>query len=445
MNENNDEYGIETLSVHAGTAPDPTTGARITPIYQNTSYAFNSAEHAAKVFEREEPGHIYSRISNPTVETLENKLAELEGGVGAICTSSGLAAQQLILFTLLNSGDEFVAAEQLYGGSLGQFKNSFARSFGWKCKFADATDPENFERAITPQTKAIFFESLTNPGGIVVDIEKVARIAERAGVPLIVDNTLATPYLCKPFDYGANIITHSTTKFLGGHGNSLGGAVIDSGSFDWLKYADKFPALAKPEPAYHDQIFAEKYGKMALTIHGHAVGLRDLGCCQQPMNAFATLTGIETLPLRMQRHCENAQKVAEYLNNHPQISWVNYSGLKNSPHNALAQKYTKGTGGAVFTFGVKGGNEAGKKIVENVKLISHLANIGDTRTLIIHPGSTIYAKLTENEKIAAGVNTETIRISIGIESAKDIIADLDQAIARTIAPKHTARQPKPLI
>ncbi len=429
MTEEIDKQGFETISVHAGCHPDPATGARIAPIYQNTSYVFKDSAHAARLFALQETGYIYSRLTNPTVMALEQKLAALEGGVGATCTSSGHAAQMLVFFALLNHGDEFIAARQLYGGSLNQFKNSFSRAFGWKCRFVDASEPENFRTALTPSTRAIFIESLANPGGFVTDIEKIARIAEEAGVPLIVDNTMATPWLCRPFDYGAHIITHSTTKFLSGQGNSVGGAFIDSGKFDWLKYPGKYPALSQPEPGYHGLNFAETFREMALTIHGHAVGLRDLGCCQQPLNAFLTLNGIETLALRMKRHCENAQGVAEFLITHPKVSWVNYAGLSTSPSNSLAQKYTKGKGGAVFTFGLKNGFEAGVKLVENVKLFSHLANIGDTRSLIIHPASTTHSQLNDSEKTAAGAGPEVIRISVGIETLQDIIADLDQALA----------------
>jgi O-acetylhomoserine (thiol)-lyase len=335
----------------------------------------------------------------------------------------------LVFFALLGEGDEFLAAKQLYGGSINQFKNSFSRAFNWNCKFVDATKPEDFREAIGPKTKAIFIESIANPGGIIIDIEKVAKIADEAGIPLIVDNTMASPYLCRPFDYGAHIVTHSTTKFLSGQGNSVGGAFVDSGRFDWMKYPDKYPALNRPEPGYHGMVFAEKFREMALTIHGHAVGLRDLGCCQQPMNAFITINGIETLALRMERHCANAQAVAEYLENHPKILWVNYAGLSSSQFYPQAQKYTGGKGGAVFTFGLKDGFEAGVKLVESVRLFSHLANIGDTRSLIIHPASTTHAQLTDSEKTAAGAGPEVIRISVGIETIDDIIGDLDMALS----------------
>ncbi|NCC22164.1 MAG: O-acetylhomoserine aminocarboxypropyltransferase [Alphaproteobacteria bacterium] len=430
MNDQKKSQGFETLSIHAGCAPDPATGARVTPICQNTSYVFDSAEHAANLFALKETGYIYSRLTNPTVMALEQKIAALEGGAGATCTSSGHAAQMLALFALLNEGDEFIAARQLYGGSINQFKNAFPRACGWKCHFVDATEPEAFRRAITPKTRAIFIESLANPGGIVTDIRAIANVANEAGVPLIVDNTMATPYLCRPFEHGAHIVTYSTTKFLSGHGNSLGGALVDSGSFNWLGHADKYPALAQPEPGYHGLNFAETFGPMALTFHGHAVGLRDLGCCQQPMNAFLTLTGMETLALRMERHCRNAQAVAEFLETHSKVKWVQYAGLKESRFRSLAQTYLRdGMAGSVFTFGLKGGFEAGVQLVESVKLISHLANIGDTRSLVIHPASTTHAQLTDEQRESAGAGPDVIRISVGLETVADIIADLDQALS----------------
>jgi O-acetylhomoserine (thiol)-lyase len=421
--------GIETISIHAGNHPDPATGSRIKPVYQSTSYVFDSAEHAAKLFALEQEGYIYSRIANPTITALEEKLSALEDGNGATCTSSGHAAQLLLFSALLATGGEFIAAAQLYGGSLNQFKNCFSRGFGWKCTFVDALEPDNFHRALNGNTKAIFIESLANPGGIVIDIESIAGIAEEAGIPLIVDNTLATPCLCRPFDYGAHIITHSTTKFLGGHGNSMGGAVIDSGKFDWIRHKNKFPALTQPDPSYHGLNFAEKFGETALTKYLHSVGLRDLGCCQQPMNAFLTLTGIETLPLRIERHNANAKAVADYLSAHPKISWVSYAGLKENRFNPLAQKYMKGMGGSVFTFGLKGGHEAGVRLAENVRLFSHLANIGDTRSLIIHPASTTHSQVGDDEKTIAGAGPDVIRVSIGLETVEDIIADLDQALS----------------
>jgi O-acetylhomoserine (thiol)-lyase len=421
-------YGFETRAIHAGGAPDPTTGARATPIYQNTSYVFDDVDHAASLFNLQKIGFIYSRLTNPTVAVLEERMASLEGGRGAVATASGHAAQMLALFPLLAPGDEFVAARQLYGGSLNQFANSFSRSFGWRAVFADATRPETFRAALTSRTKALFVESLANPGGIVVDLAAIAAIAKEAGVPLIVDNTLATPYLCRPFDHGASLVVHSTTKFLSGNGTAIGGVVIDRGTFDWSEVAGKYPALSAPDPGYHGLRFHETFGDLAFTLHGHAVGLRDLGANQQPMNAFITLLGLETLALRMERHCRNAETVAAWLERHPAVAWVSYAGLPSSPFHALAQTYLPRGTGAVFTFGLKGGYEAGIKVVENVQIISHLANIGDCRTLIIHPASTTHRQLSPEAQSLAGAGPEVVRLSIGLETVDDIIADLERAL-----------------
>jgi O-acetylhomoserine (thiol)-lyase len=385
-------YGFETRAIHAGAAPDPVTGARSTPIYQTTAYVFEDVDHAASLFNLHNFGYIYSRLTNPTVAVLEERIASLEGGRAAVAAASGHAAQFLTFFTMLQPGDEFVASRNLYGGSLTQFGLSFPK-LGWKCHFVDPTDPENFRRALTPKCKAIFLELLANPGGIIVDIEKVAAIAHEAGIPLIVDNTLATPYLCRPFEWGADLIVHSTTKFLGGHGAALGGMVVESGRFDWSQ-GDRFPSLTEPEPAYHGLKFFENFGDFAFTTKARAVALRDFGPTQSPMNAFLTLTGIESLPVRMDRHVDNAQKVAEFLAQHPRVAWVSYAGLKTSPYYELARKYLPKGPGAVFTFGVKGGYEAGVKMVESVRLFSHLANIGDTRSLILHPASTTHRQRT---------------------------------------------------
>jgi O-acetylhomoserine (thiol)-lyase len=420
-------YGFETRSVHAGAAPDPTTGARSTPIYQTSSYVFEDADHAANLFNLHTFGYIYSRLTNPTVAVLEERIANLEGGRAAVAAASGHAGQFLAFFTLLEPGDEFLASRNLYGGSLTQFSHSF-KKLGWTCHFVDPIDPENFRRALTPRTKAIFVESLANPGGVVVDLEAVAKIAHEAGLPFIVDNTLATPYLCQPIAWGADIVCHSTTKFLAGHGNSLGGVVVESGKFDWNQ-GGKFPSLTEPEPAYHGLKFYENFGDFAFTTKARAVALRDFGPAMAPMNAFLTITGIETLPLRMDRHVANAQKVAEFLDGHPQVTWVSYAGLKASPFHALAKKYLPQGAGAVFTFGVKGGYEAGIKVVENVRLFSHLANVGDTRSLILHPASTTHRQLTDEQRQAAGATEEVIRLSVGIETADDLIRDLDQALA----------------
>ena len=425
----NQSYGFETRAVHAGAAPDPATGARSTPIYQTTSYVFEDVDHAASLFNLHNFGYIYSRLTNPTVAVLEERIASLEGGRAAVAAASGHAAQFLTFFTMLQPGDEFVASRNLYGGSLTQFGLSFPK-LGWKCHFVDPTDPENFRRALTPKCKAIFLELLANPGGIIVDIEKVAAIAHEAGIPLIVDNTLATPYLCRPFEWGADLIVHSTTKFLGGHGAALGGMVVESGRFDWSQ-GDRFPSLTEPEPAYHGLKFFENFGDFAFTTKARAVALRDFGPTQSPMNAFLTLTGIESLPVRMDRHVDNAQKVAEFLAQHPRVAWVSYAGLKTSPYYELARKYLPKGPGAVFTFGVKGGYEAGVKMVESVRLFSHLANIGDTRSLILHPASTTHRQLSDEQRLAAGAGSDVVRLSVGLETAEDLIRDLDEALAGT--------------
>jgi O-acetylhomoserine (thiol)-lyase len=422
------EPGFETRAVHAGAHPDPATGARNTPIYQTTSYVFDDADHAADLFNLQTFGFLYSRLTNPTVSVLEERLANLEGGRAAVCAASGHAAQFLTFFTLLGPGDEFVASRNLYGGSITQFGISFDK-LGWKCHFVDPTDPENFRKAITPKTKAIFLEVLANPGGVIVDLEPVAAIAKDAGIPLIVDNTMATPYLCRPFEWGADIIVHSTTKFLGGHGNSLGGAMIESGKFDWAQN-DKFPCMTEPEPAYHGLTFHETFGDFGFTMKARAVALRDFGPALSPTNAFNTITGIETLPLRMERHVSNAQEVATFLEGHPAIDWVSYAGLKSSPYHDLAKKYLPKGPGSVFTIGLKGGYEAGVKLVEGVEMISHLANIGDTRSLILHPASTTHRQLTDEQREAAGAGPEVVRLSIGIETVDDIIRDLDQGLSK---------------
>ena len=420
-------HGFETRAIHAGAAPDPTTGARSTPIYQTAAYVFDDVDHAASLFNLHNFGYIYARLNNPTVSVLEERVASLEDGRAAVAAASGHAAQFLIFFTLMEPGDEFLASRNLYGGSLTQFGLSF-KKLGWKCDFVDPADPENFRRALTPRTKAIFVENLANPGGIVVDLEKVAAIAHEAGIPLIVDNTLATPYLCRPFEWGADIVCHSTTKFLSGHGHALGGMVVESGRFDWAQ-GNRFPSLTDPEPAYHGLKFFENFGDFAFTTKARAVALRDFGPTLSPMNAFLTLTGIETLHLRMDRHVENARKVAEFLAVHPRVAWVSYAGLRDSPYYELALKYLPKGAGAVFTFGVKGGYEAGTRLVENVHLFSHLANIGDTRSLILHPASTTHRQLSDEQRLAAGAGPDVVRLSIGLETADDLIRDLDQALA----------------
>ncbi len=422
------EYGVETLAVHAGARPDPVTGARTTPIYQTTSYVFDDADHAASLFNLQTFGYVYSRMTNPTVSVFEERVAALENGRGAVACASGHAAQFLAAATLMEAGDEFIASRNLYGGSVTQFGVSFPK-LGWKCHFVDPTDPDNFEAAMTDKVKFIFCEGLANPGGIVLDLERIAAVAAKHGVPLIVDNTLASPYLCRPFDWGADIVVHSTTKFIGGHGNTMGGIIVESGKFDWFQN-DKFPSMSKPDQAYHGLTFAETFGDFGFSMKVRAVALRDYGPTMAPQAAWNLLQGVETLPLRMERHCSNAQAVAEYLEKHPKVKWVSYPGLKSSPYHGLAQKYLPRGCGAVFTFGVEGGFESGVTVVDSVEMFSHLANIGDTRSLIIHPASTTHRQLTEEQQIGAGAGPDVVRLSVGIESVDDIIADLDQALAR---------------
>ncbi|WP_428030546.1 O-acetylhomoserine aminocarboxypropyltransferase [Ancylobacter sp.] len=418
--------GFATLAVHAGAQPDPTTKARATPIYQTTSFVFDDVDHAASLFGLKAFGNIYTRIGNPTNAVLEERVAALEGGTAALAVASGHAAQLLTFQTLLTPGDEFIAARKLYGGSINQFNHAF-KSFGWNVVWADSDDVASFERAISPRTKAIFVESIANPGGIVTDIAAISKIAKRAGVPLIVDNTLATPYLIRPFEHGADIIIHSATKFLGGHGNSIGGVIVDGGSFDWLREG-RYPFLSQPRPEYEGIVIGEAFGNFAFAIAARVLGLRDLGPALSPFNAFLLLTGIETLPLRIQRHCDNALAVATFLADHPKVSWVSYPGLPGDRYYNLAQQYSPKGAGAVFTFGLKGGFEAGVALVSGVKLFSHLANIGDTRSLIIHPASTTHRQLADDQKTLAGAGPDVVRLSVGIEDAADIIADLDQAL-----------------
>ncbi len=418
--------GFSTLAIHAGAKPDPTTGARATPIYQTTSFVFDDVEHAASLFGLQAFGNIYTRIGNPTCGVLEERVAALEGGTAGLAVASGHAAQVVVMHALLTPGDEFVASKKLYGGSINQFNHSF-KNFGWQVVWADPDDIASFEKAVTPKTKAIFIESIANPGGVITDIEAVAKIARKAGVPLIVDNTLATPYLCKPFDYGANIVVHSLTKFLGGHGNSIGGMIVDGGTFNWLQNK-RYPMLSEPRPEYSGMVLGETFGNFAFAIACRVLGLRDLGPALSPFNAFLIITGIETLPLRMQRHSDNALAVAEWLVKRPEVVWVSYPGLAGDKYNALAKKYVPKGAGAVFTFGLKGGYDAGVKLVSNVKLFSHLANIGDTRSLIIHPASTTHKQLSDAQKVQAGAGPDVVRLSIGLEDTADIIADLDQGL-----------------
>ena len=425
------DHKIETLTIHAGQQPDPTTNARITPIYQTASYVFNDAEHAANLFALKEFGNIYSRIMNPTNDALEQKIAALEGGVGALGVASGHAAQLVAFHTLMEPGCNIVAAKKLYGGSLNQMGESF-RKFGWETRFVDTDDVENVRAAMDDKTRCVFIESLANPGGVVTDIQAIADIAHEGGVPLIVDNTMASPALCRPIEHGADIITHSTTKFLNGHGNAIGGVIVDSGKFDWKAQGDKFPSLTQPNGSYHGAVLVdalEPIGPIAFIIACRVLGLRDLGPALAPQNAWLALTGMETLALRMERHCDNALKVAKWLEAHEKIEWVSYAGLEGNKYKPLADKYLGGKGGAVFTFGVKGGYEAGVKLVQGVELFSHLANIGDTRSLIIHPASTTHSQLEGDALVAAGAGPDVVRISVGIEHVDDIIADLEKGLA----------------
>jgi O-acetylhomoserine (thiol)-lyase len=420
--------GFDTLAIHAGAQPDPATGARATPIYQTTSYVFEDVQHAADLFALRAFGNIYTRIMNPTQAVLESKIAALEGGTAALATGSGHGAQLLIFHAMMQPGDEFIAARQLYGGSINQFNHSF-KSFGWHAVFADMEQPASFEKALSPKTKAIFIESIANPGGRICDIEAIAKIARRAGVPLIVDNTFATAYLCRPIDHGANIVVYSLTKFMGGHGNSMGGAIVDAGTFDWSR-SGRYPLLSEPNESYHGMKLHETFGSIAFAIACRVLSLRDLGPAIAPFNSFLILTGMETLSLRMQRHCDNALKVAQWLKNDPRVAWVNYAGLPDDIHHTLHRKYCPRGAGAVFTFGLKGGYEAGVKTVSQVKLLSHLANVGDTRSLIIHPASTTHSQLSAEQLKLAGAGPDVVRLSIGLEDVSDIIEDLDQAIGK---------------
>ncbi|SHF23981.1 O-acetylhomoserine sulfhydrylase [Litoreibacter ascidiaceicola] len=424
-------YGFDTLQIHAGARPDPATGARQTPIYQTTAYVFRDAEHAAALFNLQEVGYIYSRLTNPTVAVLQERIATLEGGVGAVCCSSGHAAQIMALFPLMQPGCNIVVSTRLYGGSVTQFSQTIKR-FGWEAKFVDIDDLDAVKAAVDDNTRAIFGEAIANPGGHVMDVRAVADIADAAGVPLIIDNTTATPYLCNPIKLGATLVVHSTTKYLTGNGTVTGGCVVDSGKFDWTA-SDKFPSLSQPEPAYHGLKFAETFGPLAFTFHGIAIGLRDLGMTMNPQAAHYTLMGVETLSLRMERHVYNAEKIAEWLENDPRIDAVTYAGLKSSPYHALAKKVCPKGASGLFTFAVKGGYDACVKLVDSLEIFSHVANLGDTRSLIIHSASTTHRQLTEEQQAAAGAAANMVRVSIGTENVEDLIADLDQALAKATA------------
>jgi O-acetylhomoserine (thiol)-lyase len=419
------QFGFDTRAVHAGQRPDPYTGARAMPIYQTTSFVFESPDHAASLFELQEYGNIYTRIGNPTTAAFEERMASLEAGAGAVATASGQAAQFLAFFTMLVPGDQIVAARTLYGGTFTQFEHSF-RKLGIEVSFVDPDRPENFEAAITPRTKALYGETIGNPSCNVLDLEAVAAIARAHQVPLVIDNTFASPYLCRPLEWGADLVVHSATKFIGGHGTSIAGVVVESGRFDWSN--GKFDTVALPSPAYHGLAFHETFGPYGYLMKLRAESLRDVGACLSPFNAFLLLLGLETLPLRMARHCQNAQAVAEMLDRHPAVAWVRYPGLADNPYHALARKYLPLGPGAVFTFGIKGGRAAGKAFIEQLELISHLANVGDAKTLVIHPASTTHQQMSDADLQAAGIGPEMIRLSIGLEAAEDLLWDLDRAL-----------------
>lgn len=416
---------LETLALHAGQTPDPTTGARAVPIYQTTSYNFRDTDHAADLFALKEPGNIYTRIMNPTQDVLEQRIAQMEGGAGALATASGSAAITYAILNIAYAGDEIVASSSLYGGTYNLFQYTLPK-MGVHVHLVDQSSPKHFKEKINEKTKALFIETIGNPKIDVADIETIANIAHEAGVPLIVDNTFATPVLCRPIEHGADIVVHSATKFLGGHGTSIGGIIVDSGKFDWRN--GKFPGLTEPEPSYHGVIFTEAVGELAYIIRARVTLLRDTGAAISPMNAFLLLQGVETVHLRMERHSENAQKVAEYLHRHALVNWVNYPGLKESRDHELARKYLPDGQGAILTFGIKGGTEEGKKFINHLKLLSHLANVGDAKSLVIHPASTTHSQLSEQELSKAGVAPDMIRLSIGIENVEDIFEDLEQAL-----------------
>ena len=419
------DFGVDTRMLHAGQTPDPTTGARAMPIYQTTSFVFEDTEHAAHLFALNKFGNIYTRISNPTTAAFEERMASLEGGVGGLATASGQAAQLVALTTLLQAGDEMVSSSTLYGGTYNQFALTFKR-FGIQVHFVDAADPDNFRRAITPKTKLLYGETIGNPKADVFDIQAVADIAHERKLPLIIDNTFASPYLCRPFEHGAYIIVHSATKFIGGHGTCIGGIIVDGGTFHWDN--GTFPEMVEPSPGYHGMRYWETFGNFTFIMKARVEMMRDLGACLSPFNAFLFLQGLETLSLRMDRHVQNTMGIAQWLHEHRFVSWVNYPGLLDSPYYERAQRYLPKGPGAIFTFGIKGGRAAGRRFIESVKIHSHLANVGDAKSLVIHPGSTTHQQLTDEEQIAAGISPDMIRISIGLESLDDLLWDLDQAL-----------------
>ncbi|MFC2161008.1 O-acetylhomoserine aminocarboxypropyltransferase/cysteine synthase family protein [Acidobacteriota bacterium] len=421
------KYHPDTICLHGGQKPDPTTGSLAVPVYQTTSYVFNDTAHAANLFELKEPGNIYTRIMNPTADVVEKRVAALEGGVGALLVASGMAAEMIIFAILAKNGENIISSSSLYGGTQSLLSVVLPR-FGITAKFADITKSETFAELIDEKTKALYVETISNPSGDVADFEVLASIAHDHNIPLVVDNTFATPYLCRPIEWGADIITHSATKFIGGHGTSIGGIIVDSGKFPWD--CGTFPDFVNPSAGYHGLKFWDTFGKQAFILKCRLEGLRSMGPAPSPFNAFLFLQGLETLHLRIPRHGENALKVASFLKNHPKVSWVKYAGLPDFPSHQLARKYLKNGFGSIFTFGVKGGIEAGKKLIEKVNLISHLANVGDAKTLILHPASTSHAQLSDKERLDAGVTPDLVRLSVGIERVDDIIKDLDQAFRK---------------
>lgn len=424
MSENGKQYGFDTLATHAGQQPDPATGSRAVPIYQTTSFVFEDTQHAARLFALEQPGNIYTRIMNPTTDVFEQRIAALEGGVGALALASGQAAATFSILNIAGAGDEIVAASTLYGGTYNLFHHTLAK-IGIKVRFVEP-HAEAFEAAVTERTKAFFAETIGNPLGNVIDIESVARVAHAAGVPLIIDNTFATPYLCRPFEWGADLIIHSATKFIGGHGTSIGGVLVDSGKFDWTN--GKFPGLTEPDPSYHGLRYVEALGPLAYIVKARTQLLRDLGSSLSPFNSFLFLQGLETLSLRMERHSSNALAIARFLESHPKVTWVAYPGLESHESYQLAQKYLPNGAGAILSFGLKGGAEAGPKFIDKLEIFSLLANVGDAKSLVIHPATTTHQQLTPEEQKAAGVTPDLVRLSVGLESVEDLIADLDQAL-----------------
>jgi O-acetylhomoserine (thiol)-lyase len=420
------QFGFTTRQLHSGYEPDPTTGSRAVPIYQTTAYDLQSTERAARLFALQEAGNIYTRMGNPTSNVLEKRIADLEGGIGALEVSSGHAAQTTAIFTICEAGDHIVSASTLYGGTVSQFKYTFPR-LGISVTLVDPSDPENFRRAIQPNTKILYGETISNPLVNIFPFEEVAKIAQEYGIPLMIDNTFATPYLCRPFEWGADIVTHSTTKFIGGHGTSIGGVIVDSGKFKWAK-SGRFRNFTEPDLSYHNVIYAEDFGPLAFISKARAGILRDIGACQSPFNSWLFIQGLETLSLRMERHVRNAQTAAEFLEAHAGVSWVAYAGLKSNPDHERAKRYLPKGPGAVLGFGVKGGRIEGARFIDNLKLISHVANLGDAKSLAIHPASTTHSQLTEAEQKAAGVSPDFIRLSIGLEDVEDILWDLDQAL-----------------